>query len=264
VTPLNPQGTFIGADSATPTWQAPLVSTTREFTLQVRVSDNKGGMSQRMVEVQVVNVPAANRPPVLDAAISAPVTVVAGESAALSIGATDPDGDPLTFTWRTNPIPSAGAGVFTNANSAAPRWRSPSIAMATRFTLEVTVSDGTASVTRSATVQVTVPTYTADIQPIWNEVCVSCHDSTTPDGNLNLLPGASYSRLVGVSGSNRCGGTTAIQRVRAGQPNTSLLVRKIEGSCGTRMPQNDPAYFVNNPGLVTLIRSWVLAGAPNN
>ena len=41
-------------------------------------------------------------------------------------------------------------------------------------------------------------------------------------------------------------------------------MRKIEGTCGTRMPQNNQRYFVDNPGLITRIRSWILAGAPNN
>jgi hypothetical protein len=30
------------------------------------------------------------------------------------------------------------------------------------------------------------------------------------------------------------------------------------------MPQNDQTYFANNPGLITRIRSWILAGALNN
>ena len=261
VSPPSPVGTFTNGDTATPTWTAPLLSATTTFTLRVVVSDGKGGTTQRTVDLQVANVASANRAPVVDAAITAPVTVaLAGETFSLSIGATDPDGDPLTYSWRTNPV---GAGTFTNASSNAASWRSGDIFADTSHSLQVTVSDGVASVTRTVSVRATVPRYAANIQPIW-EQCTSCHDSTSPSGGMNLLAGSSYSNLVGVNGNNRCGGSTALQRVRASQPSTSLLVRKIEGTCGTRMPQNSTNYFVDNPGLVTQIRSWILAGAPNN
>ncbi|WP_044181078.1 Ig-like domain-containing protein [Hyalangium minutum] len=261
VSPPAPAGTFTNGNTATPAWKAPLLSANTPFTLRVVVSDSKGGTTQSTVDVQVANVASANRPPVVDAAITAPGTVLAGDTAALSIGATDPDGDPLTYSWRTNP---SGSGTFTNASSAAASWRSGDISADTTYSIQVTVSDGVASVTRSVSVKTTVPKYTADIQPIWAQCTTSCHDNTSPSGGMNLLAGSSYSNLVGVSGTNRCSGTTAIQRVRVGQPANSLLVRKIEGTCGTRMPQNNPSYFVDNPGLITRIRSWILGGALNN
>jgi hypothetical protein len=227
----------------------------------VTVSDSRGGTAQRTLDLQVVNVASANRAPVVDATIAAPASVLAGDTATLTIGATDPDGDPLTYSWRTNPV---GAGTFTNANTAAAGWRSPSIPADTAYTLQVTVSDGLASVTRSVSVTATVPRYAADIQSIWSQKCTGCHGSAFPDGGLNLLTGVSYGNLVNITGQNRCGTATALRRVRPGLPDTSLLVRKIEGTCGTREPQNDQPYFANNPGLITRIRSWILAGAPNN
>jgi hypothetical protein len=30
------------------------------------------------------------------------------------------------------------------------------------------------------------------------------------------------------------------------------------------MPLSNPAYFDTNPGLLIRVRSWILAGAPNN
>lgn len=260
VSPASPVGTFTHGNTATPTWTAPPFSANTVFTLRVVVSDGKGGTAQRTVNVDVADVASANRPPVVHAAITAPGTVLAGDTAALSIGATDPDGDTLTYSWRTNP---PGSGTFTNANAAVASWRSGDISADTGYTIEVTVSDGMASVTRSVSVTATVPKYAADIQPIWAR-CTSCHDNTSPSGGINLLGESSYSNLVGVNGNNRCGGGSAIQRVRVNQPASSLLVRKIEGTCGTRMPLNNQSYFVNNPGLITRIRSWILAGAPNN
>jgi hypothetical protein len=261
VSPVTPVGTFTGGDTATPTWNAPLLSSTTAFTLRVTVSDGKGGTAQRTVDLQVLNVASANRAPVVDAAITAPTSAIAGDTATLSIGATDPDGDPLTYTWRTNP---AGSGTFTNVNTASTGWRSPVISADTSYTLQVTVSDGVASVTRSISVRATVPKYAADIQSIWDQKCTSCHSGASPSGGMNLSQGVSYGNIVNITGNNRCGTTTALRRVRPTLPDSSLLVRKIEGNCGTRMPQNDPNYFVSNPGLVTRIRSWILANAPNN
>ncbi|HYH98634.1 Ig-like domain-containing protein [Hyalangium sp.] len=262
VSPASPAGTFTNGGTAAPTWTAPLLSANTTFTLRVTVSDGHGGTAQRTVDLQVVNVASANRAPVVDAAITAPPTALAGDTAALSIGATDPDGDPLTYSWRTSP---SGSGTFSNEDTASASWRSGDTGADTNQTLQVTVSDGVASVTRSVTVRVTVPRYGADIQPIWNQVCTSCHDNTSPSGGMNLLAGSSHSSMVGVNGINRCGGSFSIQRVRVNQPNSSLLVRKIEGStCGNRMPRNDTAYFVNNPGFITRIRSWILGGALNN
>jgi hypothetical protein len=257
--PASPVGTFTNADTATPTWTAPLLSATTTFTLRVTVSDGKGGTSQRTVDVQVANVASANRPPTVDAAITAPTSVLAGDTAALSIGATDPDGDPLTYSWTVT-----GGGTFSSTSTASSGWRSPDISAATNFTLQVTVSDGVATVTRSVTVKATVPAYAADLQSIWTQKCTTCHSGASPSGGMDLSQGKSYSNLVGITGNNKCGASTALRRVRAGQPDNSLLVKKIEGNCGTRMPANDTQYFANNPGLITRIRSWILAGAPNN
>lgn len=260
--PLGPLGTFTQEDTATPTWTAPLVSAATAFTLRATVSDENGGTAQRTVVVQVANVPAANRAPDVDAAITAPLTALAGETLSLSIGATDPDGDPLTFAWRTMPV---GIGTFTDETKASAQWRSPDVAVDTHFTFQVTVSDGVASITRSVSVRITMPTYAAHIQPLWDQLCTGCHGGSSPSGNLDLRPANSYADLVGVNGTNKCGGVTSIKRVRASQPDSSLLVRKISGTtCGTRMPKGNSNYFVDNPGLVTRIRSWILAGAANN
>jgi hypothetical protein len=264
VAPATPAGTFTNGTAANATWRAPLVTETTTFTLRVTVSDGNGGTAERTADLQVVNVATPNQPPMVSASITGPTTVVAGSPAALSITASDPEGDALTYTWSTVP---ANLGTFTTNGSAATNWRSPEISAARDFTVQVTVSDGQNTVTRSKTVRATVPTYSTHIQPIWTQKCTGCHDNSSPDGGLNLLSANSWSNLVGAQSTNTCGMSPRPVRVVAGQPDNSVLVWKIGGStttCGGTMPQNDQTYFATNPGLVTRIRSWILAGALNN
>lgn len=257
--PVVPAGTFGGETGATRTWTAPILSRTTRFTLRVTVSDGRGGTAQGTVEVDVANVPALNRAPVLDETLTAPTSrLVAGDDVTLSIGAMDLDGDPLTYSWRTNP---PGLGTFRTSRESVARWHSPDLSTATTYTLQVTVSDGTASATRSVEVPIHVPTYAADIQPLWSPTCTTCHSGGGPR-RLNLEAGSSYASLVNVDGTASCG---TFARVMPGQPDQSLLVQKISGdACGGRMPQLDTDYFDRNPGELVRIRSWILAGARND
>jgi hypothetical protein len=256
--PLVPAGTFSGS-GGTWTWTAPLLSRDTTFSLKVTVSDGRGGSAVATVPVKVVNVPALNRPPFVDEAIIAPTApVVAGDPVLLSLGASDLDKDVLTYTWTTVP---AGKGTFTPLEPSSVQWRSPDLTSNTRYTFQVTVSDGTASVTRSVDVQVRIPSYAQDVEPLWNPTCTNCHSDDSP-GGLNLQAGKSYASLVNTRGRGAC---SSLHRVEPGQPEDSLLVLKISGdSCGGRMPQLDTEYFDKNPGELTRIRSWILLGAPNN
>ena len=258
--PTVPAGTFGTEAGASRTWTAPILSRNTRFTLRVTVSDGRGGTAQGTVEVDVANVPALNRAPVLDAAITVPTTrLIAGDSADLTIGVIDPDRDPLTYSWTTVP---PGLGTFSNPRDSVARWRSPDIQADTAYTLQVTVSDGTASVTRSAEVPVHVPSYATDIQPIWSPTCTTCHSGSGAAGGLNLDASSAYAALVNKDGSSACG---IFPRVVPAQPDESLLVQKLSGdSCGGRMPQLDTSYFDRNPGELIRIRSWILAGARND
>ncbi|WP_239470134.1 PKD domain-containing protein [Archangium violaceum] len=261
-TPFAPAGTFGDETGATRTWTAPLVSTNTTFTLKVTVSDGKGGTTQSSLDVTVANVPSRNRAPTVDETITVPTArVVAGDTVILSIGANDQDGDTLTYTWTTTN--TAGEGIFTNRNAPVAEWRSPDLRTATTYSFQVTVSDGADSVTRSGEVQLQIPSYSRDIQPLWGPTCTDCHNanSTTPQG-LNLEASSSYASLVNVGGTEAC---SALNRVQPGSPDDSLLVQRLSSdSCGRRMPPLDADYFDRNAGELTRIRSWILAGAAND
>jgi len=202
----------------------------------------------------------ANRAPIVAATITSPATLRAGDTATLAITASDPDGDPLTFAW-TQTAPGVN-GTWTAGQAAATAtWRTPEVATATAFTLQVAVSDGVApAVVRSIVVAVTVPRFT-DVQAVFDAApCTGCHGSS---GGLGLGSVVSYANLVNVTANNAT--CSPLKRVTPGDPDSSVLVRKMQGTtCGNRMPRNNATYFDVNPGLVVRVRSWILGGALND
>jgi hypothetical protein len=257
--PAPPLGTFKEDAGSGWRWTAPFLPRDTEFVLRVTVSDGKGGSVQGSVPVRVINVPALNHPPDVytDISVDAQRTIP-GDLVRLFIGASDQDGDALTYAWATEP---AGLGVFTNANRSSAEWRAPESATATAYSLRVTVSDGASAVTRSVRVYVSPPSYAQDIQPIWDARCADCHNAHGSEG-LNLESGASYASLVNVVS---VGGCRPMARVTPGKLDESLLVWRLTSvDCGPRMPLGGSDYFERNPGELIRIRSWIRAGAPNN
>ncbi|WP_375767405.1 Ig-like domain-containing protein [Archangium gephyra] len=256
--PSTPLGTFAEGTLSTPSWTAPLISRDMTFLLKVTVSDGKGGSAQGTVPVTVVNVPALNQAPIVDPDISVdPQGLVAGKSLPLSIAARDLDGDPLTYSWTMEP---PGAGSFTRPNQSFTEWRSEELDRPATYTLKVTVSDGSRSESRSVNVQVEVPSYARDIEPLWSVTCSDCHNGHGAEG-LDLQVGKSHASLM-APGVGPC---AAGPRVTPGRPDESLLVSRISAEgCGRRMPMGNPDYFDLNPGELIQIRSWILAGALDN
>lgn len=103
----------------------------------------------------------------------------------------------------------------------------------------------------------------SQVQPIFTAACTggACHGNRNPAQGLDLSSAAaSYANLVGVA-SSQCATT---QRVKAGAPDQSYLMWKLQGSgpcfSGSQMPKGQPLSAADQG----IIRSWILAGAPNN
>jgi hypothetical protein len=76
---------------------------------------------------------------------------------------------------------------------------------------------------------------------------------------MSLAAGASFGNLVGVTATRGpCAGDI---RVQPSNPTISALIKRLEGTCGTRMPIGAPQL---SSGQLQLIREWIGQGARNN
>jgi hypothetical protein len=106
----------------------------------------------------------------------------------------------------------------------------------------------------------------ADVQSIFDEHCVRCHDATMthPPGYsaLPLTADAAYDAIVSQPAIETCGGTLVVPN----DPTNSYLLHKVADATpceGARMPRPfevGPAVPLSDAEIST-IRSWIVGGA---
>ncbi len=137
------------------TWTAP--EDLGEYVIEVNVSDNRGNTVTDAITVSV----APNEPPTITKLSAKPSTIVIDHSATITCVASDPEGNPLTYSWSTTRGSISGTGDVVT-------WTAPG--SVGQSTIEVTVNDewgGTA--TRSVTVQVQGRKLTRTMVPVSSE-----------------------------------------------------------------------------------------------
>jgi len=89
------------------------------YTVTVHVDDGRGGTASCAVDIRVE--PRPNRPPTMSCSADRS-TVFVGERVRITAEASDPDNDPLTFSWRTNggQIIGSGSSVQLDTTGVAP------------------------------------------------------------------------------------------------------------------------------------------------
>jgi outer membrane protein OmpA-like peptidoglycan-associated protein len=100
-------------------------------TITAKVDDGRGGSASSSVSVSVE--PKPNHPPTITCSADRS-SVFTGEKVHITTNASDPDGDPLTYTWRANAgqIVGSGAAVDFDTTGLAPG----------NYTITVRVDDG--------------------------------------------------------------------------------------------------------------------------
>jgi hypothetical protein len=123
-----------GNGSATLSW-TPGFNQAGNFPMSVTVTD-AGSPAQNDSETFTVAVGNVNRAPVLGAIGNR--TVNEGQALAITITATDPDGDALSFAGANLPT---GASLVNNPNGSATLSWTPGFSQAGNFSMSVTVTD---------------------------------------------------------------------------------------------------------------------------
>ncbi len=95
------------------------------------------------------------------------------------------------------------------------------------------------------------PSYAADVQPIFNGSCLSCHGGTSPSGGYSL---ASRAATLG-------GGSDTVPNVIPGSADSSTLYRRI---IGTEAPLMPPGQAPLDSVKTATIRNWINKGAKEN
>ncbi|HET8696808.1 MAG TPA: Ig-like domain-containing protein [Gammaproteobacteria bacterium] len=155
-------------------------------------------------------------------------------------------------TYRVRLLGSGAAGIIDLDSNA----------LDGEFSGTLPSGDDTAGGDFSATflVSATLPTLASIQETVFGPKCSGCHTGPTS----NALPGgmdlssaaASHASLVGVMSLE----SPTLQRVKAGDPDNSYVVHKVEGTAtsGQRMPLGGPPL---GPVTIAALRKWISDGA---
>ncbi len=105
-------------------------------------------------------------------------------------------------------------------------------------------------------------TLSGDVQPIFTSSCAlsGCHAGTNPQRGQNLSVGQTFANVVNIVAME----LSTMNRVTPGQPNSSYLVHKVQGThsdvggSGFQMPLGRSPLTQME---IDLIRAWIEAGA---
>ncbi|MDP1823860.1 MAG: hypothetical protein Q8L48_11470 [Archangium sp.] len=197
-------------------------------------------------------------------------TAYAGQIVELALGATDEDGDRLSFTW------SGPGSFFENGNPSAQRWFSDELTAPAQVTLTVSVTDGrSAPITRQVVVAVTVPRFlnvfseVLSVPVLQGGQCVGCHGSMG-DYQVAAIQPVAWQQLVGADHhrGQACINAGLTKMVVAGDRQRSLLYRKMTSTqpagCGDGMPAMSMVSPASPLSYIVTVGSWIATGAPND
>ena len=186
-----------------PTFLAPLVgSTVTSLSFQVVVTDTFGATGTATTQVSVTNV---NHLPVANAGVDQ--TRNGGTSVQLDgSGSTDPDSDPLTFTWSQTGGPSV---TLSNIHASKPTFVGPQVSTSTMLTFHLLIDDNFGG-TASSDVHVTLLSVNAP--PVCTQAVASPALLWAPDHKLQKV------KIMGVTDPENKKITLTVTQVTQDEP----------------------------------------------
>ncbi|MDD5543245.1 MAG: outer membrane protein transport protein [Acidobacteriia bacterium] len=143
------------------------------YTVTAKVTDKAGDEAMCSVNVEVEAPPKVNHNPTVSCSADR-TSLIEGESTGVHASASDPDGDPLTYTWSTTAGHISGSGADVTFDSTG-------VPGGTTATITVVVDDGRGgTATCSVSVQVNPAPPKAKPQP------VSCMSEGFPSGSARI------------------------------------------------------------------------------
>jgi hypothetical protein len=146
----------------TVTWEAKGTVGTITYVIDVTVEDGRGGTATADVHVTVVAAAPANSPPVITSLTATPSSVVIGGACTIQCVASDPDGDPLQYTWHFGGGTLNGVEATTATRSVPAghtvTWEAKGTVGTITYVIDVTVEDSRGG---TATADVHVPVVAA-------------------------------------------------------------------------------------------------------
>ena len=194
--------------------------------------------------------PAAARPeaPIAQAPVAAasptslPPTAAPSPTAALS-----PTTVPPTATSTTAASTPTVAAANTPTTQPLTATSSPTAAATAAPTAAPQPTSESAAPTATPVTTGSAVSYSRDVQPIFNQICVKCHGGEETKEGLSLK---SYAEVM--AGSNNGSVVTPGDVV-----NSFLIEQVVSGE----MPKRGPKLL---PSQIRTLSDWVAAGAPNN
>jgi outer membrane protein OmpA-like peptidoglycan-associated protein len=143
------------------------------YTVTAKVSDKAGNQGMCSANVVVEPAPKPNRNPIVSCSADRN-SLIEGESTGVHANASDPDGDPLTYSWTSSAGRVAGSGADVTFDSTG-------VPAGTTATVTVVVSDGRGgSATCSSPIQINPAPPKPKPEPI------SCMSTGFPSGSARI------------------------------------------------------------------------------
>ena len=218
--------TLSGANTATPSFVAPAATgSIQNLTFALTVSD---GVATSAASVAIdIN---ANQPPVANAGVDqGPINT--GTMVTLNGGAsTDPDGNPLTYSWTQVSGPAA---TLSSATSANPTFVAPNVNGTQNLVFQLVVNDGTVN---SPPDTVTIAVRAVGTVTVIQRVVGA-------DGSFNYT--SSIAALSGAIATSNGSGQRSANLVPAGTYSLSVADARAAGYAVTSISCNDTDSAIN-------------------